>query len=122
MTNDRPAVILLGIKCNLEFIRVVNVGKLYCTVLFVSILLTSVSNTNKEQVPTGAARADAQLQTLQQNKSRERDIPSLGNICDQRRILNRDRSCSSAAWSRTYRAQVQPSLAAAPAEAGNSHE
>ena len=74
LTDDRPAVILLGIKCNLEFIRVVHVGKLYCTVLFVLILLTSVSNTNKEKVQTGAARADIQLQALQHNKRRERDI------------------------------------------------
>ena len=74
LTNNRPAVILLGIKYNLDFIRVVHVGKLYCTVLFVLILLTSVSNTNKEKVQTGAAHADIQLQALQHNKRRERDI------------------------------------------------
>ena len=74
MTDDRPAVILLGINRNLELIRVVHVGKLYCTVLVVPVLLTSVSNTHKENVQTGAARADVQLQALQHNKSRERDI------------------------------------------------
>ena len=74
LTNDRPAAILLGIKRNLEFIRIVHVGKLYCTVLFVLVLLTSVSNTNKEKVQTGAAHADIQLQALQHNKRRERDI------------------------------------------------
>ena len=73
LTNDRPAVILLGIKCNLEIIRVVHVGKLYCTVLCVLMLLTSVSNINKEKVQTGAAHADIQLQALQYNKRRERD-------------------------------------------------
>ena len=74
LTNNGPAVILLGLKCNLEFIKVVHVGKLYCTVLFVSILLTPVSNTDIEKVPTGAACADIQLQALQHNKRRERDI------------------------------------------------
>ena len=38
------------------------------------VLLTSVSNTNKEKVQTGAAHADIQLQALQHNKRRERDI------------------------------------------------
>ena len=74
LTDDRPAVILLDIKCNLEFIRVVHVGKLYCTVLFVLVLLTSVSNTNKENVQTGAAHADIQFQALHHNERRERDI------------------------------------------------
>ena len=74
LTDNGPAVILLGIKCDVEFVRVVHVGKLYCNVLFVLILLTSVSNTNKEKVQTGAAYADIQLQALQHNKRRERDI------------------------------------------------
>ena len=73
LTNGRPAVIILDIKNDLEFIRVVHVGKLYCTILFVLILLTSVSNTNKEKVQTGIARADVQVQALQHNKKRERD-------------------------------------------------
>ena len=74
LTDGRPAVILLDIKNDLEFIRVVHVCKLYCTVLFVLVLLTSVSNTNKEKVQTGAAHVDIQLQALQHNERRERDI------------------------------------------------
>ena len=81
-TNNRSAMLLLCIKCNHEFIRIIHVGKLYCISFFVLILLTLVSNPNKEKLQSGAARADVQLHALQQNKRRERDLPSLVNNCD----------------------------------------
>ena len=78
LTDDRPAVILLDIKCNLDVIRVVHVSKLYCTVLFVWVLLTSVSNTYKLARHTLMYNSKHCSTTKGVNVT----IPSLENMCD----------------------------------------
>ena len=90
--------------------------------LFVFVLLTSVSNTNKERYKAGAARADMRLQALQHNKRSERDFPSLGKI-----MISEEFSIEIIPVHQQHRIaltvqQLQRSLAATPEEAGNSHE
>ena len=60
------------------------------------LMLQQILNKNKS-TKTGAARADIRPQALRFNKKRERDFSVTWEHNDQRIILNRDYSCSSAA-------------------------